>query len=1312
VTRRSDSVKSEEVPLTGVAAEFRTALREEIEAARRSPSSGDVSLISGRRIAQVGGAYQYVFDIENALNRPADMPGDLFVDGRKFDVTLISVDGLTITLSVPEDLGAFVPSARLRTDLTFLLRRLIERIEAWADRPNPAGDRILGRAPISGEPASLHLSEDDLNPRQQEAVASSLGRDTTFIWGPPGTGKTTTIGVIAQQLYRAGRSVLLVSHTNVAVDGALLKIGEALDATEFEKGLVVRVGEPRDARLRDHHPELLLDTHVDRREKELSQRRDALNAERDATVARIVELSRKIEIREWLDEASNDLDAMSRHVGEVRNLEAALEQVRNDHRRLEASSEYWATAADEGRNANRNLAARSSLTKRLEELERRVSALQHLRATSAQELSDAESLLAEAEALAPLRARARQLPSAATQTQEVERARAVGAEARKLHAEATVNLAHAEAVYSETSSVGRLKRLWRGLPTPEDQGQVVEALRSRLDSATHEMETAENALRQAEDLLSEVATLAEQLRPHARVPEVDTQRIAVAEARKRLEDLDAQLGEANRSLLEAQAEAETLSAKIESFIAQYSTSPDEVLRQADAHAAELTRLESLESQRRQQCIERRRHLEPLLSQRLAALRQWGLTSKSPISAEAMLAAIRTAYESALAEVQGDDLRELRAERSGLNQHIRTLESEINSIEETLKRVEGLVIAEAMVVATTLTRAYLRDDIQSRRFDTVILDEASIAPIPALWVAASLADKNAVVVGDFKQLPPIVLSQHDLAQKWLGHDIFKEAGLASYGADAPHLVKLRRQYRMHPDISAVPNALIYGNILEDDPEKTSDDGNLSQWYQGPDDAVLLVDTGPLGAWVTGVPRGRGASRLNFLSATISVDIACQLLREQRPPWERHKGPRVLTVSPYRAHTALLRLLLEEEGLLDEVLPGTVHSFQGSEADVVIFDLVNDEPHWRVGMFNPAYDENTKRLLNVALTRARRRLIVVGDLDYIAKRAKKAFLGAELIPFLQQQRYPRRNAQDIVPSGLAARAARTQLLAFGGDVEPDAARLVLTQAQGTLRYFYAILCGDLRRAKRQILIYSAFITQSRLAMLEPHLRAAVEGDKKVYVVTKPLRERRKAEVPQYRILEQALADWGLVVIHKRNMHEKLIFVDDHILWVGSLNPLSFAGNTQEHMERRDNRKVFSDYARKLRLDELVGAYDEGHSTCPVCESEMLAAEGRDARGLPFYWYCPQCRYSRDIDTPPPAGGMIDCPRCGAKVEYGEWGGKPAWRCVANRHHHQKVRPAHLRLPKMRALIPPRELQKLDKQFGTGPSAAPGLFGRGPP
>ena len=62
-----------------------------------------------------------------------------------------------------------------------------------------------------------------------------------------------------------------------------------------------------------------------------------------------------------------------------------------------------------------------------------------------------------------------------------------------------------------------------------------------------------------------------------------------------------------------------------------------------------------------------------------------------------------------------------------------------------------MIAAATVVATTLTRAYKRESITARRFDTVILDEASMAPIPALLAAAALAESNVVIVGDPKAL---------------------------------------------------------------------------------------------------------------------------------------------------------------------------------------------------------------------------------------------------------------------------------------------------------------------------------------------------------------------------------------------------------------------------------------------------------------------------------------------------------------------------------------------------------------------------------
>ena len=237
----------------------------------------------------------------------------------------------------------------------------------------------------------------------------------------------------------------------------------------------------------------------------------------------------------------------------------------------------------------------------------------------------------------------------------------------------------------------------------------------------------------------------------------------------------------------------------------------------------------------------------------------------------------------------------------------------------------------------------------------------------------------------------------------------------------------------------------------------------------------------------------------------------------------------------------------------------------------------------------------------------------------------------------------------------------------------------------------------KAKSRIVIYSPFLTQNRLAQVEPQIRAAVERGTRVYVVTKALCERSKRELSQYRMLERALTKWGVIVVHKQGMHEKLIFIDSDILWEGSLNPLSFS-DTGEHMERRVSQKVFEDYARTLHLNDLIGEYDDGLPICPICGSEVMAREGPDD---PFFWRCVQkdC-YTRSIDQAPLKDGIITCSKCGGTVECGEWGGKPAWRCIENRHHHQKVARTHLRLPKMRAIVPKSKLRELDKHFGITP------------
>ena len=1178
--------RKEEIPLSGRLGEFRTALREEMEAARRNESSSAVPLINGRRIAQIGGGYQYAFDVENLLNLPGDAPGNLYVpDQPPQEVIVVSAEGMTITLSVQQDLGKIVPNARLQSNLALLMRRLIVRIEELADKSNAVGDRILGDTAISGEPTPVDTT--GLNADQLTALTSSLGRNATFIWGPPGTGKTRTIGAIGEHLYRRQRSVLLVSHTNAAVDESLQRIADAVGIDELPSGKILRVGDPvPDRSLSDEkYREVLLKTHTDRRSASLAARRDECEAKKSSSVSEVLRLSRLIDMVEWVEEAEKDIASMAAELEKTLVLEAAVDKARATQKALISQTGHWASETETARDAKAKLVKIAQLD---DKINKQIA-----------EVAAEESLLNVAEA----------------------------------------SYDAADEILEETQSVGWLTRRWRNLPHPEEQGKEVHRLRNERDAA-------------------KVKTIA-----------------------------------AKERLVALQQKRARFVAEVEAFLKKHSASPDQMLAKAKEHAKQLEDVQQRLVHLLHETGGRRESLEGVLTRRLEAVRRWGLSVEKAIEASEMLDAVRQAHDVAKLQVAGQDLLALSAQRNELNASIRALDAELREIEESLKRVEELVIADAVVVATTLTRAYLRDSIQSRRFDTVILDEASMAPIPAIWVAASTATANAVIVGDFKQLPPIVISERDMPKKWLGRDVFEVAGLDGTEDLTGRRVDLLEQHRMHPYISRIPNELLYEKLVDAQGMDRKGEAELAEWYRTDwehDHPVLLVDTGPVGAWVTSVSRGSRASRLNFLSATICVDLAGQLLRQDREELADGERRRILIACPYRPHARFLQLLITEEGLKKDVLAGTAHSLQGSEADVVILDLVNDEPHWRVGMFTPQYDLTNKRLLNVALTRARRRLVVVGDFDYIQKQAKKAFLGKDLVPFLLSL-YPRVDAKEIVPFGLAARAARAQSSVTGGAVEADADRLVLTQDR-----FYAFLQSDLEKARQRIVIYSAFATQERIGQLSAYLRAAVERGVHVYVVTKGKADRSKREAPNYQKLERTLTDWGITVIHKRRMHEKLIFVDDEITWVGSLNPLSFS-NTQEIMERRNSKSVTADYAKTVLLEELLAGYEDGQPSCPICSKEVVASEAWPREPFPFHWACVEkgC-YTRRIDQPGPKDGLIPCHNCGKPVEYGKWGGEPVWRCTAKPQHRQKIARTHLRLPKMRELIPKRELKKLERYF----------------
>lgn len=354
-------------------------------------------------------------------------------------------------------------------------------------------------------------------------------------------------------------------------------------------------------------------------------------------------------------------------------------------------------------------------------------------------------------------------------------------------------------------------------------------------------------------------------------------------------------------------------------------------------------------------------------------------------------------------------------------------------------------------------------------------------------------------------------------------------------------------------------------------------------------------------------------------------------------------------------------------------------------MVIVDLVNDQPHWRVRMFDPSADDGMKRLLNVAFTRAQRRLVVVGNFPYIEKIGKKAFLGRFCVPLLRQWSAPI-SAKDVVAAEVIDRAAAAQMNVTGGATPAGEERVVVTQ-----EHFDQFFVADLRNAKSRVVVFSPFLTSNRLEQVGLQLQAAVVRGARVYVVTKSLSDRGMSEKRAYREVEAMLAARGITVIHKKGMHEKLVFVDSDILWSGSLNPLSFR-NTQEVMERRKSAAIVEDYATAIKLDELLAAYESGDPTCPYCHSEVIAAEGRSG----VYWQCSatECTYARDVGAAAAVivDGLLKCRRCLGDLDFEEFRDKPYWRCKSNTRHRQRIELLHLSLKRMKCLVP----EKWQKHF----------------
>lgn len=1270
--------------------EFRIALQDEIEAVKRNASNSAIPLSNGQKIDERASAYQYAFMIDSVLNTPDGTPGDLIVPGKSpIEVTIVSAEGLRIVLSIEIDLGQFVPTARLQTNFTILMRKLIERIEANANSQNPAAERMLGMTPVAGKPYKI-ADKPSLNNEQLNALQSALGRNLTVIWGPPGTGKTHTIGTITEYLFKQSRSVLLVSHTNIAVDQAVKHVANTIKE-KLSEGILIRIGEVRDDVLRSDFPDVLIKAQVERQSHELTEQRGKLIIQKQLFSDQMSSIEKQIIIIEWLKSAKEEIELIKIKKQDIENLEQEKQKLIAKYNNLK---EQHSDLREIHKRTARILELQKTLSIKKEDYSTLNNNIKNLQEEREQLSNKITSRIEIAERVNKFRKESLTLPSAQELNEVVSELSKQIAELNNKFDSVQSELNKAKEILSAAKSIGTVKRILYLLPAPEKQKAIVERLSQQVSNFESKSKEIQKIYNTENNKLIHINEINDELSMYDYIGTMPVE----IELKKFTEQKIQYLTDKIANLVDEKAIIKSSILQIENELAYLPKEFEgdikelyiEICSQLQIYKELPITIKSIENQN----IQVEKQIDNQLSQLISILNQWEDLKEIPSTLAERLKVITDAHFNLSIKYESIDLELLLKELSNKKTEIQKLYNQIVEIDAKLALVEREVINKASIIGATLTKTYLSDDIQARKFDTVILDEASMAAIPAVWSAAILAQNNLIIVGDFKQLPPIVLSKNELTKKWLGRDIFEASTLKEkYEKNTSSLpeyfIQLVEQRRMLPEIAQVAN-LFYDESLKSvfkTPEQFKDYKNFSEWYikDWPyDSPVNLIDTGPLNAWVTSVVKNGNSSRLNFLSATVAVDISQQLFSSSLEKRTEGTSKRILIISPYRAHAKLVDLLLKSHAnIQDEIVAGTAHSFQGSEADVVIFDMVVDEPHFRVNLFIPKLDEQIKCLLNVALTRAKFRLFILGDFDYCQKLGKKAFIGSTLIPFLLKK-FPRIDARAIIPNGLAARAAKTQMSMLGGEIDPDSDRIIVTQIE-----FYRTLSSDIAKAQNRLIIYSPFMTPDRLSFLLPQLLAAIERNVQIYVITKAHSERSNSELMTIKKIETQLSEIGIIVIHKLRMHEKLIFIDENITWSGSLNPLSFS-NTQEIMERRNSKTVLTDYFKILRLQELLELQNKPESKCPICGEEMIAAEGADE---PYYWRCinDEC-FTRGIDQPYPFNGVLNCANCNAPVEYGYWGDYPHWRCKENSRHRQKIFKSHLRLPKMAAMVPKCEQEKL--------------------
>ncbi len=271
-----------------------------------------------------------------------------------------------------------------------------------------------------------------------------------------------------------------------------------------------------------------------------------------------------------------------------------------------------------------------------------------------------------------------------------------------------------------------------------------------------------------------------------------------------------------------------------------------------------------------------------------------------------------------------------------------------------------ILSKAQVIASTLVGAN-NYNLKGMSFHSVFIDEAAQALEPASWIPL-LKSQRVIFAGDHFQLPPTIKS-HEAAKAGLDETLFEKA-IKRNTAD----VMLREQYRMHESIMNFSSRYFYKDQL-------IANEHVKGWKIFSDDqTVEFIDTAGTGFFEQIEPETKSSFNKE------EANLLFRHFEDYQQSMALHGGIEAISnigiISPYKAQVSLLQDMFDEQygqspELASKVAINTVDSFQGQERDIIYISMVRSNEKGEIGFLS-----DTRRM-NVAMTRARKKLVIIGD-----------------------------------------------------------------------------------------------------------------------------------------------------------------------------------------------------------------------------------------------------------------------------------------------------------------------------------------------